>query len=405
MTDFSYTFSRPAQDWRDALQSVASKLPDSVTPDSLHALRTLPIFGVIVVIDNETLASHQNTPHNTPDELMLAWVKEQINWELVFVKDTGRSKIDFIAHQESASLSDVSVFRYILIPKNSRSIHPDKRDAAAHIIDEQVTAYLRRKLKPKPNYNFQTNAIGQVIDFDITKMNTKRHHIDCHIVSVAQMLRAHKLACFDMDSTLIKQEVIVELAKFIGKGEEVNKITEAAMRGEIDFATSFAQRVALLKDVDASIIDEICPLLIPQPGAFAAIAALKKLGYRTALISGGFEPFAKHVANLLGIDRYYANPLLTSGGKLTGEVALPILDGKQKANIVAKLADEMFIDLEEVICIGDGANDLPMMAISDMGIAFRAKPIVQVKANASINVTGLEGVLYALGYGDLQKIS
>lgn len=402
MTDFSYTLTRSTQDWQHALESIASALPDNITTGSLQALKLLPIFAVVVVIDNEALNSHQDTPNHTPDDLMRAWVNEQPNWQLAVVKDSVTSTIHFNAHQEAAALADVSVFRYVLIPTHKDAVHPDKRDAAAHIIDEQISAYLRKKLKPATNYNYTTNNAGEVIDFDINKINTRHHYIDCHILSITQMLRKHKLACFDMDSTLIKQEVIVELAKMAGVGAEVEAITESAMRGEIDFATSFAKRVALLKGIDASIIDEICPLLIPQAGAFATIAALKALGYRTALISGGFEPFAKHIAELLGIDSYHANPLDIKDGKLTGEAQLPILDSKQKAKIAAKLADEMFIDLEEVVCIGDGANDLPMMAISDLGIAYRAKPIVQVKADAAINVTGLEGVLYALGFGTLK---
>lgn len=208
-----------------------------------------------------------------------------------------------------------------------------------------------------------------------------------------------------MDSTLIKQEVIVELAKIAGVGAEVDKITEEAMRGEIDFATSFGRRVALLKGLDESVIEKICPLLIPSSGAFATISALKALGYRTVLISGGFAPFAKYVATLLGMDNYYANPLDIDNGKLTGEVIAPILDGNQKARIVQKLAEIMQIGLDQVVCIGDGANDLPMMNISDLGIAYHAKPIVQVKADAAINVTGLEGVLYALGYPKLEPIA
>ena len=123
------------------------------------------------------------------------------------------------------------------------------------------------------------------------------------------------------------------------------------------------------------------------------------------LISGGFLPFAEYIATLLGIDEYHANPLDIADGKLTGEIVAPIIDGKAKAKLVAKIADRLAIDLDEVICIGDGANDLPMMAISDIGMAYRAKPIVQVRADVALNVTGLEGVLYALGHSTLQQHS
>ena len=202
-----------------------------------------------------------------------------------------------------------------------------------------------------------------------------------------------------MDSTLIEQEVIVELAKMAGVADKVEKITESAMHGEMDFNESFAKRVALLEGVDILVIDEIIKERISFcQGAYATIKALKHKGCRTVLISGGFTPFAKYVAQSLGMDEYHANPLLCADGKLTGKVDKHIIDGKAKARIVARIADAMAIDMEEVVCVGDGANDLPMMAISDIGVAYKAKPIVRVKADAAVNITGLEGVLYALGH-------
>lgn len=399
MSAINYTLCQSTQLWKDALLSVAHLLPAGVHPDNVQHLRLLPIFALVVVVDNETLSGHQDKAHH-PDALLQAWTNEQSYWQMVAVKDTADDCMTISAHKEATAISAVSVFRYLLIPTNPAHIHPDKTDAAAHVLDEQVTSYLRKKLKPKPSYNYEVDQSGQVANFQLGAVS-KRDFLDCHILSLTQVLRGHKLACFDMDSTLIKQEVIVELAKMAGVGQEVDTITESAMRGEIDFATSFARRVALLKDLDVAKIEDIKALLIPNQGAFVTIAALKRLGFHTALISGGFEPFAQYVANLLGIDEYYANPLDIENDKLTGDIITPILDGKQKAKIVAKLADNLSIDLEEVVCVGDGANDLPMMAISDLGIAYKAKPIVQVKAEASINLTGLEGVLYALGHSAL----
>lgn len=387
----NYTLAPAEVDWREALFALNQKLPVEIHLNNLEALRLLPIFAVIVVVDNEVLDSHQKTP----DELLAQWATSDSNWILHPVGSTQSEPVSICLSKDT--LSDVCVFRYVLFPKDKIRITADRRDAIAHILDEQLTAHLKRALKPTTDYHYKVDSTGQVPDFtfDVPK---RQPYIDCHILSITQMLRRHKLACFDMDSTLIKQEVIIELAKAAGVGDKVAAITESAMKGEIDFATSFAKRVALLKDLDASMIDTIISQLTLQEGALITIKSLKALGYRTVLISGGFTPFAKHVATVLGMDDYYANPLAIQDGKLTGDIILPILDGKQKAKLSAKIADEMSIDLSEVICIGDGANDLPMMSISDLGIAYRAKPIVQVKADAAINITGLEGVLYALGH-------
>lgn len=377
-------------DWREALFALNQELPVEIHLNNLEALRLLPIFAVVVVVDSAVLGSHQKTPN----DVLKQWATSDGNWHL---HQVGNAQSEPVSICVPKTVSEVCVFRYVLFPKDKSRITADRRDAVAHILDEQLTAHLKRALKPTTDYHYKVDSTGQISDFtfDIPK---QQPYIDCHILSITQMLRRHKLACFDMDSTLITQEVIIELAKKAGVGDKVAAITESAMKGEIDFATSFAKRVALLKDLDASIIDAIISELTLQDGALMTIKSLKALGYRTVLISGGFTPFAKHVATVLGMDDYYANPLDIQNGKLTGEVILPILDAKQKARLTAKIADEMSIDLSEVICVGDGANDLPMMALSDLGIAYRAKPIVQVKADAAVNITGLEGVLYALGH-------
>lgn len=388
-------------DWQTALTAVEAKLPSNVTSSNIQALALLPVFSVVIVLDKEVLESHNYSQDMHPDTLINIWAEEE-NWSVtpVIINDD----IELVLDNEDSHtpITPVSVHRYLLAPNQANLITEDKREVAAHIIDDQITSYLKRKLRIKPTYNFSVNAQGQVEDFTFGARKN-RQYVDCHILSISQMLRHHKLACFDMDSTLIEQEVIVELAKIAGVGEEVDKITEQAMRGEMDFATSFTKRVSLLKGLDIEVIDEVCSRLTPQKGAFATIAALKGLGYRCVLISGGFMPFAAYISNLLGMDDFYANELDVRDGKLTGEVLFPILDDKQKARIVTQIADEMSIALEEVICIGDGANDLPMFKLADLGIAYHAKPIVQVKADAAINVTGLEGVLYALGYPALTQ--
>lgn len=170
------------------------------------------------------------------------------------------------------------------------------------------------------------------------------------------------------------------------------------MRGEIDFDESFAQRVALLKGISTDVLDDICRRLTLSTGARTTISALKALGYHTVLVSGGFTYFANYIAEQLGIDEVHANALDIDEGEVTGHVQLPIVNGAKKAAIAEQTAERLGIDMSQVVCVGDGANDLPMMAIADLGVAYHAKPIVQARADAAINVTGLEGALYALGY-------
>ncbi len=224
---------------------------------------------------------------------------------------------------------------------------------------------------------------------------------DCHFLPIDSILQDYKIACFDMDSTLIEQEVIVELAKATGIGEQVNEITEQAMRGEIDFTQSFTKRVRLLEGISAEVLADINQNLTLSAGAKTTLALLNAFGFYTVLISGGFVYFAQYIADKLNIKEIHANDLLINNNQVTGDVSLPILDGAKKAEIVQKIAKQQGVSLDKVICIGDGANDLQMMATAHLGIAYRAKPIVQQQADIAINCTGLEGVLYALGYGKL----
>lgn len=206
-----------------------------------------------------------------------------------------------------------------------------------------------------------------------------------------------KLVCFDMDSTLIEQEVIVELAKAAGIGNQVAEITESAMRGEIDFNESFTQRVALLRGLSTDVLDDIANNLTITEGAEKLINNLKAQGYHTAILSGGFTYFAEYLKNKLGIDEVHANVLDIEDGIVTGNVVLPIVDGNKKAEILQNISKSLNLDLNQVVAIGDGANDLQMLALSGLGVAFRAKPLVREKAKQSISNLGLDGVLYLLG--------
>ncbi len=212
--------------------------------------------------------------------------------------------------------------------------------------------------------------------------------------------RNRRLVCFDMDSTLIQTEVIDELAAAAGVGERVAAITEQAMRGELDFSESFRRRMALLEGMPEDVLADIAARLPITDGAERLIGTLKALGYRVAILSGGFTYFAEHLQRRLGVDDVHANRLEFEDGRLTGKVTGPIVDGTRKAELLREIAASEGIRLEQVIAVGDGANDLPMLSIAGLGIAFRAKPLVKERARHAIGAVGLDGILYLLGMRD-----
>ena len=212
--------------------------------------------------------------------------------------------------------------------------------------------------------------------------------------------RNRRLVCFDMDSTLIQTEVIDELAELAGVGEQVRAITESAMNGEIDFSESFKKRMALLEGLSEDVLRNVAINLPITKGAHRLMKALKYYGYKTAILSGGFTYFGDYLQKELGIDYVYANQLEIIDGKLTGKYLGEIVDGQKKAEYLKAIAEKEGIHINQTIAVGDGANDLPMLNLAGLGIAFHAKPKVKESASTSISSLGLDGVLYLLGYHD-----
>ncbi len=225
-------------------------------------------------------------------------------------------------------------------------------------------------------------------------------NIDIALQEENKYRRMRRLICFDMDSTLIQAEVIDELAERAGVGKEVKAITELAMNGEIDFSESFKRRIKLLNGLDQSVLKEIAEKLPITEGLERLMGVLKKSGYKTAIISGGFTYFGDYLKEKFGFDYVFANTLEIVDGKLTGNYVGDIVDGKKKAEYLKLLAKIENIDIQQTVAVGDGANDLPMLSIAGLGIAFHAKPTVKQNANHSLSTVGLDGILYFLGYKD-----
>jgi len=262
------------------------------------------------------------------------------------------------------------------------------------LLERIVAATGANAVEPRPPQVVRLAGATRTAEFEALIPLLEAEKLDWAFVQGSKKLSDFGLICFDMDSTLITIECIDELADFAGKKAEVSAVTEAAMRGEIDYRESLRRRLALLAGLDARVLARVYgERLLLSPGARELLAAAQKAGLRTAILSGGFTYFTERLRIELGFDFATSNELEISGGKLTGRVVGDIVDASAKAHHLARLTDELGLRKEQVIACGDGANDLLMMAEAGLSVAFRAKPATRAKADVAINFGGLDSLL------------
>ena len=341
----------------------------------------------------------------------------QVMKELLFKAEELNVNIGFspISDDEYESWVDHQGKNRYILTVIGRTLSAKQIAAATKIIaDQGLNIDFIRRMTGRISIKHPEKNVRSCIEFSLrgnpknrSLMQSKLMHlaseqeIDFSFQRDDMYRRMRRLICFDMDSTLIQTECIDELAMRAGVGDKVKAITERAMRGEIDFKESFAQRVSLLKGLDVSVMKDIADHLPITEGADRLMSVLKRCGYKIAILSGGFTYFGEQLRRRYGIDYVYANELeIDENGKLTGRYIGDIVDGKRKAELLKLIAQVEQVNLAQTIAVGDGANDLPMISEAGLGIAFHAKPRVKATAQQSINNIGLDGVLYFLGFKD-----
>ncbi len=382
-------------------------------------------FSVIEEMDVRILDIGQSVIHHQVSQAMMLQLKSQNPSEITALlhdkaETLGLSiKISSINEEEYEHwVSQQGNDRYIL-SLLTREVTAEEIARVTHVTAEQgLNIHDITRLSGRVPLNEPiTNKVKSCIEFSLNGKPKNSEKMRSSFLKIASELdvdiaiqqdnafrRSRRLVCFDMDSTLIKTEVIDELAKRAGVGDKVSAITERAMQGELDFTESFTERMALLKGLDESVLQDVAEHLPMMEGAECLIGNLKAYGFKTAILSGGFNYFGNFLKDKLGIDHVYANTLEIVNGKLTGNVIHPVVDGQRKADLLKKIAKHEGIDPQQTIAVGDGANDLPMLSVAGLGIAFRAKPLVRESAKQSLSTHGLDSILYLLGYKDSEII-
>ena len=382
---------------------------------------TASVMGILAKYDAKVLDIGQADIHSTLSLGILIRIEEnhsgQVMKELLFKATELGVNIGFapITDDEyEAWVGRQGKNRYILT-LIGRSLSARQIEAATKVIAQQglnIDNILR--LSGRMSLRNTEKKVRACIEFSLRGEPHNRSQMQAQLMHLSVEMafdfslqrddmyrRSRRLICFDMDSTLIQTECIDELAVRAGVGEQVKAITESAMRGEIDFKESFTRRVALLKGLDVSVMQDIAEHLPITEGADRLMTVLKRCGYKIAILSGGFTYFGEFLQRRYGIDYVYANELeIDDEGKLTGRYVGDVVDGHRKAELLKLIAQVEKVNLAQTIAVGDGANDLPMLSEAGLGIAFHAKPRVVANAKQSINTIGLDGVLYFLGFKD-----
>jgi phosphoserine phosphatase len=382
---------------------------------------TASIMSILAKYDAQVLDIGQADIHSTLSLGILIRIDEgnsgQVMKELLFKATELGVTIGFVPvpDDECEAWAGRQGRNRFILTMIGRSLSARQIEAAAEVIAEQgLNIDSIKRLSGRPSIMHPERNTRSCIEFSLRGTPVDKEALQAKLMHLSAEMgmdfsfqkhdmyrRMRRLICFDMDSTLIQTECIDELAERAGVGDKVKAITEAAMRGEIDFRESFTRRVALLKGLNVSVMQEIAENLPITEGTDRLMSVLKTCGYKIAILSGGFTFFGEYLQRRYGIDYVYANELeIDEDGLLTGRYLGEIVDGRRKADLLKLIAQSERVNLAQTIAVGDGANDLPMLTEAGLGIAFHAKPRVVANARQSINTIGLDGVLYFLGFKD-----